>query len=218
MPYKVQDIRKFTEDEGTDSRPYYFCDANVWLAYLVGSDDLSGKREEPYANFFEGIIHINGITDVKSLKRYKFIPKIVVSSLLLSEIFNAYMYKIARPAYLKTKGLTNEDLASFRTKDTYRNTDDYAKNRKLLQAKIETAQNCFIFKDDCFNELNPLELIDNLPKTCDFNDFYYYKWLKHIESEDFKISVVTDDGDFIFEDIEIITLNHDLRQLPKKNK
>ena len=67
MAYIVKDIRKFMEDEGVGSRPYYFFDTNAWLAYLVGSHNLQGERVEPYANLFEGIITINGFTDKKIL-------------------------------------------------------------------------------------------------------------------------------------------------------
>ena len=110
MAYIVKDIRKFMEDEGAGSRPYYFFDTNAWLAYLVGSDNLQGERGESYANLFEGIIYINGFTDAKTLKRYKFQPKIIVSSLLLSEIYNAYLHIIAYENYLKENNLERRDF------------------------------------------------------------------------------------------------------------
>jgi hypothetical protein len=218
MAYIVKEIRKFMEDDGVHSRPLYFCDTNVWLAYLVGSDDLAKQRELPYASFLEGIIHINGVTNPKAIKCYTYQPKILVSSLLISETFNAYMYRIAQQAYLKTIGLTSEDLEQYRKKDYYRKTLDYQEQKELFYAKISAAQNCLIFKDDFFQELDPINLLENLPQSTDFNDFYYFKWVKHLEKkENCSISVVTDDGDFAFEDTEIITVNHKLRELPKRN-
>ncbi len=105
MTYIVKDIRKFMKDEGVGSRPYYFFDTNAWLAYLVGSDNLQGKRVESYANLLEEVIYINGITNPQKLKWYKFQPKIIVSSLLLSEIYNAYLRMIAYAEHLKESGL-----------------------------------------------------------------------------------------------------------------
>lgn len=214
MPYIVKDIRIFMEDEGADSRPYYFFDANAWLAYLVGSDNLQGKRGEHYANLLEGIVYINGIIDSKTLKHYKFIPKIVVSSLLFSEIYNAYLHNIAYVEYLENSNFSRDD---FKYKE-YRKSKDFLKKKALMQANIEASYTCLLFIDDNFKALNPLNLIGNLPITSDFNDFFYYTWLKYIQSENFKISIVTDDSDFTFEDIEILTFNHTLRQLPKTNK
>lgn len=202
------------EDEGVGSRPHYFFDTNAWLAYLAASDNLQGSRGEHYANFLEGVIYLNGITNPKQLKCYKFIPKIVVSSLLFSELCNAYFHQIAYVSYLEKSGYARSDY-SFKE---YRKNADFLKKKALLQANIEATQNSLLFVDDYFNELKPLELLQNLPLTSDFNDFYYYSWLKHIEKTGLKISIVTDDGDFSYEDIEIITYNDTLRKLPKKNK
>ena len=213
MPYNVHDIRKFKENEGVHSRPYYFFDTNAWLAYLVGSDDLKGNRGEHYADFIEGLIILNNITDPKIIKRYRHQPKIVMSSLLLSEIHNAYSRQISYRQYLDKNKLSDKDSPY----KNFRNTDNYLKDIKLLKAKLDAAKDCIVLIDDYFNSIEPFELIENLPITSDFNDFYYYCWIKLIES-DYKISVVTDDGDFQYEDIEIITYNHDLRQLSKNNK
>ena len=198
--------------EGAGSRPYYFFDTNAWLPYLVGLDNLQGQRGEFYANLLEDVIYINGITDPQKLKRYKFQPKIIVSSLLLSEIYNAYLRMIAYEGYLKESGLERKDLGQ----KAYRGTEHFQNHRALMYANIEVAQNAFLFVDDNFNALNPLKLLESIPKSSDFNDFYYYSFLKKIETKDFKVSIITDDGDFAFEDIEIITINHTLRQLSKK--
>ncbi len=67
------------------------------------------------------------------------------------------------------------------------------------------------FLDDEFNALEPLKLLANLTDKYDFNDFYYYNLLKNKN-----ITVVTDDGDFKFKDIEIVTYRYELINLNKR--
>jgi hypothetical protein len=166
VPYIVHDIRKFKENEGVHSRPHYFFDTNAWLAYLVGSDDLNDKRLASYADFIEGLIYINNVTDPKAIKHFKYQPKIILSSLLLSEIHNAFSRQISYNQYLQEKELTTTDISY---KD-FRKTSFYLKDIKLFNAKLDAIKDCIILRDDYFESMEPFKLIENLPITSDFID------------------------------------------------
>ena len=59
--------------------------------------------------------------------------------------------------------------------------------------------------DDDFCNLNPKEFCKQIGSQADFNDHYYHELFVGKD-----IPIVTDDGDFIFQDIEIITNNKNL--------
>ena len=208
MAYQIKAI----ESVNPDSYPFYFFDSNVWIAQLQSSINLiNDPRLEPYLTFFEGIVNLHTITDSKLLKKIRCQPKIIVTSLLLSEIFNGYMRQIAMRVYYDIQATKDgakapQELKAFRSrfdfKKDYRKTDDYKEKLRRLKSDFLAFRSFIDFRDDRFVELDPQTLIREINQDSDFNDFYYYYSLA---AEG--VPIVTDDGDFIFQDIPIITNN-----------
>lgn len=72
---------------------FYFVDANVWIYSLESFSNLS-DLENNYYQFFYDIVDSN--LDPK--------PKILLPILLISEITNTYLRKIAMPEYKNAHG------------------------------------------------------------------------------------------------------------------
>lgn len=90
MTYRIYDIRNVEPQ----AYPYYFIDTNVWIAELKQASITVGGIEQNYTNFFEAIISLNQL-EGKAAKKAKNQPKILITSLLLSEIINTYLRRIA---------------------------------------------------------------------------------------------------------------------------
>ena len=216
MAYNIIDIRKIDPD----SYPRYFIDSNVWIALLESLGFSSEPRFEPYLTFFEGIVSLNIETDPKLLKKIRNKPNIIVTSLLLSEIFNGFMRQVAMKVYYsieatKNGPLTQEEIEKyirkFEFKRDYRKTNDYSEKLGKLKSNFKAYKNYIDFRDDNFTELGPISLVDSISDDADFNDFYYYYSLAPEN-----IPIITDDHDFIFQDIPIITANKRLLDIMKK--
>lgn len=96
MAHLIYDITKVTPED----YPIYFFDANVWISGLLYYGSLSAQpHEKPYQDFVEAVVNLNSISEPKALKRIKNQPKIIIINLLLSEIINAYMRKVAMKAF-----------------------------------------------------------------------------------------------------------------------
>ena len=200
MPYKIIDIKTVSPD----TYEFYFCDANVWIATLKYFGLGNQKQyEKPYVDFFQSIITLNDTieSNPKLKKSKKNIPKIVLTSIVLSETINAYMRGIAMKAYF------NGNITGYSFKNDYSDnlSSDYKRQFKNLISDISAFKDYTVLIDDDFLNIRPFELLNNMPSNTDFNDFYYYKLLK-----DKNIPIITHDSDFLFEDIPIITNNKKL--------
>lgn len=207
MAYNIHNIKDFVVMD----REMYFLDSNVWIWFLTaqqfGNESLKEEWHRFYADFTISIILLNSFTDKKTLKHIKQ-PKIIITSLLFSELTNAYMRGIMN-AYMDEMEYKDDEKKRYSFKK-FRKTLEYKDQHRNLIATFQQMSNFLLFIDDEFNSLKPLELFENLTDKQDFNDFYYYHLLKGKN-----ITIVTDDGDFDFEDIEIITNRPSLLALMK---
>jgi len=192
------------------SRPKYFFDANVWIAALKSNASLKiDYHEQPYINFFDAVITLNSY-DTESIplkkltKQGLFQPKIIMTSLLMSEIFNAYIKGVAYETYLSQNGLSKNDL---KFKD-YRQMEDHENQLSTLKSDFLAFYDYMELWDDNFKNINPKSICTQLGSQADFNDHYYYDLFV-----DDGIPIVTGDGDFKFQDLEIITNRPNLLKL-----
>ncbi len=190
--YKFFDIKYCSPEEGKS----YFFDANVWLIILRPLVNPT-NREIGYINFFEAIVNLS------SNHKCKQKPEIIINSLVLSEIFNAYLRSSYR-TFLDKEGKND----TFEFKRHYRKTQDFDNNVKNFKSEFLAYNNYFTIKDDCVINIDPLDMIANFPCNTDFNDYYYYLYC--IENN---LAIVTDDGDFIYQGVEIISNNKYLLEL-----
>lgn len=204
MAYQIYDITAFPVDEF----PYYFCDANVWIAamkcYCLGSVD---KYEEPYQTFVEAVVNLNEERDTHALKHIKNQPKIVLTSLVLSEIINSYMRNVAMKSFFMGSVLSKPP--DF--KKDYRDnpSSNYRAQLKNLCTDIIAFSDYTVLWDDEFIKVDPYSWLNNLHSIdADFNDLYYYEYIKHKH-----IPFVTSDKDCKFPDVTIITANKELLSL-----
>jgi len=196
MAYLIKDVRGF--DPATYS--YYFFDANAWIAALKHSQNITlDGHEQPYVNFFEAIIHLHVYKGTPQAKKVKNFPKFIVTSLLLSEIVNAYMRNVAMKVFYASQG---KDYRQFEYKRHYRPDPDHQKQLKNLVSDFTAFKDYIELRDDRFNDIDPFTILPYLSSNTDFNDFYYYYFL---HGQD--IPIVTSDGDFIFQDVIILTAN-----------
>jgi hypothetical protein len=205
MAYLVHNIKSFAVED----YPFYFCDANVWIAALKYYGICGGTvdYEKPYQDFISALVNLNELSDPEAIKRRKNNPKIILTCLVLSEVINSYMRKVAMKAYFGNDvEYKNHDF-----KRDYRDNpvSDYKEQLKNLSTDIIAFSDYTILFNDDFSIIEPFRIITSLPTIdADFNDLYYYNYFK-----DKNIPVVTHDKDFKFEDIDIITSNRGLLRL-----
>lgn len=204
MAYLIHDINNVDPQ----SHKAYFFDANVWIAVLKSTARISHEyREQPFIDFFEAVINLNTVTDPKLLKKIKYQPKIIVTSLLISEIINAYMRRVAMKIYFKNQGV---DYLTKSFKSDYRQnpSSDYESQLTNLITDFIAFKDYIELWDDELKNIDPFTILPGLNSDVDFNDYYYYY---HFSKKD--VPIVTIDGDFIFQDIDIITANPKLLSL-----
>lgn len=179
-----------------DAFSNYFLDANVWLAYIDSGESFTSKTFRDYKVYIDFVENI--IADNISNKENA--PKIVMTSLLLSEIMNRYMHDTAMKKYCTKFKLNYKDM-NFKT--DYRPTEHYKQQLSHLLNALQRFETCFWLLPDNLEELS---FFENLPafqdQEKDFNDFYFYQLAKKYD-----FPIVTHDGDFVDQDIVIITQN-----------
>jgi hypothetical protein len=205
MAYLIYDIKTFSPEE----YPYYFLDSNVWIAalkyYGVGN---TNAYEIPYQGFFDAIVNLNEINDPKAEKHIKNKPKIVLTSLVLSEIINAFMRNVAMKAYFDKLGFNHRNYVF---KNDYRDNSnsDYKSQLSNLCSDIVALSDYTLLMNDSFDIIDPFSFLPNLVNIDqDFNDLYYYHFLREN-----KIPFVSHDKDCKFEDIVIITASKELLRI-----
>lgn len=188
------------KDFDPQTYPVYFFDANIWIA-LIKQNNLNKKEKgfDDYINLFDAIINLNGISDPKALKKIKYKPRIAITSMLLSEIINAYLRRIAMPSFL------NNSYGDFK-KDYRENIhSDYDKQLKIIISDILSYSFLFQFVDDDFSAFNHDVFLSSLNRNVDFNDLYYLNLM-----EKNSIAIVTHDKDFNSPNVNILTSNYKL--------
>jgi predicted nucleic acid-binding protein len=167
----------------------YFLDANVWLLNLKEPFDLK-PWEKVYIDFFQTLLSTEA--------------SIYTHSLVTSEIFNAYM----RSSFDKYKKDLKSDPHNTRTssqineldfKKFYRETDNYSFYFNLFRDDfLSYAEQLHYLDNEA--DINGKYLIQNLSPNTDFNDFFYSEL-----ALDHELTIVTNDSDFIFPGIEVLT-------------
>lgn len=120
MEVSIKDLRSVQPD----SYSHFFLDANVWLTHLLGSSRALWTTVKPsedyYKTFLDGVVE-------HSMRLGR--PVVVVTGLLLSEVFNTYMrisFKVYKGSHPKC-----EDF-----KLHYRPTDHYAEAHRTLIVSV----------------------------------------------------------------------------------
>jgi len=199
MSYKIKLIDNCT----IENRKYFF-DANIWLMILKPKITPT-PREQKYLNFLE------------RFKTSNQNPKIVIPSLVLSEVINRYLRDVGMERYIKKKNIAKPTPPDFYKKQ-YRPSQEFKNDYQLLCDDINDFSVYYEFvSDQLGDQITSEDVLLNPPKGLDFNDHYYYLLAK---KENYII--VTDDADFFVEDVDILTNNITLYQkgkdsvLPKK--
>lgn len=179
----------------------YFVDAQIWIYALQGDSSLDWWQLQ-YVDFFYSIV--DSTIEPK--------PKIVVPTILFSEILNTWIKGIALKEF--QAGMSIEEIRNFNFKKQYRTTTHYKENFEKVCDDILSLKNSLIFINDFDLISNPPVYINTEIDPFDFNDYLYYLICKEYQKRD-KISIVTNDSDFQISDIPIITNNRDLISLKK---
>jgi len=176
----------------------YFLDAQIWV-YATQSFNMSNENWQlRYVNFFQSIIDNDLVTK----------PKILLNSLLLSEIINTYMKQIAFVDYCKSLNKSTNEVSY---KKEYRKDPHYKTSFKYINDEIKSYRTIIEFVDDkhIVNQFPDFLKADILP--FDLNDYYFYLTCKEYSKIN-ELICITNDGDFLVNDINILTYNKELLQ------
>lgn len=185
-------------DNVTLKKQLYFFDANMWIKILKPPFNLKG-RDKKYLEFFE------------KFKSSAVHPKIAVTSLVLGEVINRIMREVAMSKYLKQEGLEPGKVNKGYYKEVYRGTDHFKGQYALLCDDIKGYHNKYEFVSDSFGEdIRTKDILTRPAYGLDFNDNYYVLLAKK-----YGFPIITDDGDFFVEDVEVMTYNDTLYQRGK---
>ena len=191
MAYNIRNI----DLVGLQKKKYFF-DANLWLKILKPPFDLS-QRDKKYLDF------------VQKFQNNPNHPKIVITSLVLSEVINRYLREVSYPIFCKAQKVI--DPAKSYYKEVYRNSPQFQTDYVSLCEDIKAFQNFYeLVPDGLGTDVRQKDILTSPPLHLDFNDLYYYKLsLKH------GYTIVTDDKDFFVENVEVLTYNNQLIERAK---
>lgn len=206
--YQFVDIKKY---QPTTSDKYLF-DANIWLFLLKAPSELNAIQFE-YSRFMDKVMSLIDLQK-KTLKTE--FPKIIITALIISEVYNAYLrssfelWKDNKIHEAITKGdlPAIEKAKALELKKDYRKDDDYLESLKIFRDDLLSYKDYFQIEDDYATEIDLIDLLNNFPANTDFNDYYYYLY-----SRMKNLSIITNDGDFVFSGIPIISNNPHLLNL-----
>jgi len=196
MAKKVIDISKI----GPADFPLFFFDTNVWIAILKYFGSIQNNpREEAYLKLFESIVEMYQTNSIYSKSH---LPKIVLTSVLFSEIITTYLRKIAMPRYFN-----KEDCSGIDYKSAYRDNplSDYKNQLQILKDDLKCFKEYTKLFSDEFDKIDPFGWFNQMPLRIDFNDFYFNKLFSNT-----KICIVTDDIDFYTSEMTVVTNNRKL--------
>lgn len=194
MPYQIFDIRK----TNPDAYPLYFLDANVWIYSFTASLVLN-VYQKAYVNFVSQIILLH--TSNSAVK-----PKLVLLAQSLSEVIN----RTLRSGWQEFNEIQRQSGHSTLEYKDYRNTTThFLTTLQRVCTDFDDRKDYIEVMDDDFKSMKPfVDLLPSLSVQVDFNDLYFAQLMrKH------NIPIVTNDGDFVFEDVPIITCNKTLLTL-----
>ncbi|MBV6441135.1 MAG: hypothetical protein DYG98_26050 [Haliscomenobacteraceae bacterium CHB4] len=179
MPYQIYDIRTTRPD----AFPLYFLDANALIYHLTPRTGLN-RYERAYADFIDRTMALHtGSNPVK--------PRFVWLSMSLSEVINTWLRMDMRKA-----GMTD-------FKQKYRPSPLYQTTLTQLVSDLQGYEPFVELMDDEFTSMDAFgHLLPALSPQIDFNDLYFAEFMRRRN-----IAIVTNDGDFKFEDVPIITCN-----------
>jgi predicted nucleic acid-binding protein len=191
MGYNIQDIRKETHPQGE-----FLFDANVWF-YILNPPITITKEIKDYFEFLERI----------QTATQKPQPKIVIPSLILSEVINRYLRSVGMKIFFE-ENRTKESYFNEkkdRYKDVYRQSKQFEIDYENICADIKSYNNITKFIDDEFASFKQKYILKSPPTGLDFNDFYYWELAKKNN-----YTIVTHDSDFYVPDVKILTSNRKL--------
>lgn len=177
----------------------YFADANVWIYSFQREEDLP-EWQRPYSYFFYSIVE----SELDPL------PKILMPTLLFSEILSTYLRQIAMPEYKIENNI--DETENFNFKKDYRPTSHYRNSYERVCDDISGFRHSLIFVDDKSLLTDPPKFFEPAPDPFDFNDYIYYQICKDYLQKQ-PLTILTNDGDFQIEDIPIVTANRTLLRL-----
>jgi len=184
MSFNIKRMDQVVPEEGKT----YLLDANVWKFILSLPTSLN-KYEKTYVDFFDAILNL------ASNPKCKKPPNIYINGLIYSEVYNAYIR--SRHDAFDAMNSTDTDLKE------YRLTSDYLASLKSIRGDFQAYSSFLKIETDLIH--SPEEILNLMPSFSDFNDYYYNK----IASSK-GLAIVTNDGDFRFQDVEIITMHSKL--------
>jgi hypothetical protein len=183
MAYNIVHI-----DSVTNLGPAYFFDANLWLKILKPQINLSPK-DEKYLDF------------VHRFKNDPVQPKIIITAFLLSEVINRYLHDVSYKGFCFKQKQENPPKSYY--KQVYRTSPDYKRDYINICDDIDAFSSIFtLVSDDLGGKIDLTQILQNPILSLDFNDQYYY-----LQAKTNGYPIVTDDGDFFVEDVQILTYN-----------
>lgn len=167
----------------------YFLDANIWI-FILSPPNKPPHRIAKYLELFEEILKNSTV-------------KIVVPSLLISEVINRIIKSVYYPEFLRKKGINIKDVNQEYYKDTFRPSQEYKDSYVMLTDDfIAYSESIELVNDGLGTEINYDDILVNPPTNLDFNDNYYYSLALKRD-----YIVITDDKDFWVEGIKVVTQN-----------
>jgi len=194
MSFVIEDVKKYRPV----ANGMYLFDANIWLAIL---DPTFSK---PYMSAYEDLF--DDIITQKSAKA----TKVVIPSLLLSEVLNRYMNDIFYKEFCLRNPISAGMSKHEHYKHVYRAHVDYSRDLSMACASMRSysRSNGMTFLSDNLDKFTFKQLTKNIPTFLDINDHLYAEIAKAQG-----IIVVTNDGDFKVEGITVVTGNPALLKL-----
>jgi predicted nucleic acid-binding protein len=174
-----------------DPNKRYFLDANVWI-FTLGAILAPTDRETVYIEFVDDLLSGDF--------------QIWTHSLVFSEVFNALLrnsFSDFKRQLLLIESNPNErkKIENYLLKKHFRGTPEYNSTLGRIKSDIQSYVPKLSFLDKSY-DLDFGYITKNYPTNSDFNDYLYYEM-----SLDHSLTIVTDDGDFNFSDVEIYTEN-----------
>jgi hypothetical protein len=188
MSFNVKPADKTPPEEGK----IYLFDANVWKFILTTPTHLK-PYEASYVTFFDAVVNL--ATNPKCKNQ----PRIYLNGLIYSEVYNAFV----RSRWDAFKVAIDPNCNSVKE---YRNTSDFLSSLKSIQADFQAYRSALLIESDLIH--GPERILDTMPTFSDYNDYYYFKI-----ATSRGYSIVTNDADFKFQHVEIITMNGKLLTL-----
>jgi hypothetical protein len=177
----------------------YLIDANVWILALLQFGDMK-TWENRYVDFFFEIV------DCKLTPA----PKILMPTLLMSELVNTYLRKFAMLDYKAEIGMDENEKLDFKAE--YRVTQHYRNRYEQFIDDITSYSAAIRFFDDRGIVADPALLLNKAIDEFDYNDYLYYAICRELKKAE-RVAIVTNDGDYHPHDLDVITSNRKLLNL-----